>query len=282
MRITDIELYSSAGVEALTFSVQKASVDEKYYITNIVGLDAEELIPRYYGAGLVTKPKYYDFTMKPRIIVMKFRLNPNFAMDETVSDLRDDLYKIISASRTGKVSLNLISLGSIMAVASGFITKFEATYFTDKPELTITVQCDDPMLRGVNRVIYDDATLVNSNPIVILDTLSTAPHGFAIQVTFTAVSSTFTIQSAASNPEWKFLITPSGGFAINDVLYLSSDKLNKYLYMVRSGVTTHLMDKVELTSLWPMIFPGSNTFYIPEIANLDLDQIDFYPAYWGV
>jgi hypothetical protein len=208
-------------------------------------------------------------------------LNPNYELDETISDLRDALYKIISSSRTGKLTLNMNASGTTVAKTAGFVTKFEATYFTDKPELTVTIQCDDPMFRGVNSVVLDDE-LVDASPLVVVDDLSTAPHGFALDITFTGTSATFTMQSAASNPDWKFNITPSTAFASGDALHMSTSKGSKYLYMVKSGVTTHLMDKILPTSMWPLIFPGANSFYIPEIASLDPDKLEYYPAYWGV
>jgi hypothetical protein len=279
MRITDVELYSSTNVNSIAFSLRDVRPDDRYYVKNIAGLDAEDLTPKYYGAGLVTKPKFYMFGIKPRLIVMKFLLNPNYKLDETVSDLRDAIYKIISASRTGKVTINLNSSGTTICQTSGFVTKFEASYFTDKPDITLSIQCDDPMFRGIGSIIYDDE-LKQTNPVIITDTLSTAPHGFSLKATFKATSSTFTIQDVPTNPEWKFSITYA--FAVNDVLYLSSDESNKYLYVVRGASTTYLMDRVYLTSIWPIMFPGANSFHIPEIATLTLNKIEFYPAYWGV
>ena len=281
MRVTDIELYSSRNVNAITFSLREVKPDDRYYIKETTGLDAEDLIPKFYAAGLVNKAKYYDFGMKPRIIGMRFILNPNFKLDETVSDLRDAIYRIISASRTGKVTLNLNASGTTVAKTAGFITKFEASYFTDKPDLQLTIQCDDPLFRGIASIVYDDE-LKQTNPQVIVDSLSTAPHGFSLIATFKAASPTFTIQSSATTPEWKFTVTPDVAFASGDVLYFSSDQANKYLYVVRGAVTTYLMDKIMPTSVWPSLFPGSNTFTIPEIATLTLNKIEFYPAYWGV
>lgn len=281
MNITDIELYSSDNIQPLIFNIRGSKPDDRYYIKNILGLDAEELIPKFYAAGLQTRPKFYDFGLKPRTIVINFLLNPNFKLSDTASDLRDSIYKMISASRTGKLTLNMNDSGITVAKTAGFITKFEADLFTNKPGITISIQCDDPMFRGINSVVYV-TELVDANPVIIVDSLSTAPHGFALTVTFTGASATFTIQDLPVNPEWAFSVTPASAFASGDVLYLSSEKSNKYLYVVRSGVTTYLMDRISPTSIWPIIFPGSNSFHIPEMVSLDLDKVEFYPAYWGV
>ena len=281
MRITDIELYSN-NVEAVNFKLRDLDPTDQYIIRNMTGLDAEELIPKFYGAGLQTRAKFYEFLMKPRDIVMKIALNPRFKLDESYSDIRDDLYRTISSSRVGSIALRFNASGTTVARTSGFITKFETTHFDQVPEVQITVRCDDPMLRSINSVIYDLADLNTINPVIIADDLSTAPHGFMFIVTFKAASPTLTIQDVNTSPDWKFVIYPNGGFLTGDVLYFSSDIANKYLYMVRSGVTTYLMDKIEPNSIWPILFPGANSFWIPEIATFNWTKVEFYAAYWGV
>jgi hypothetical protein len=282
MRVTNVGLYAANNVEAITFSLSRSDPTAQYMVRTIIGMDAEDLVPKFYGFGLVTKPKYFDFGMKPRELVIRIVLNPRFNMDESYSDVRDDLYRIISATRTGMVTLHFNSGGTTVAKISGFITKFEVPHFSPLPEVQITIRCDDPMFRAINPVIYDPTELKTTNPIIIADSLSTAPHGFTMKVTFKATSPQFSVQDLASNPEWKFLVIPSGGFASGDVLYFGSERLNKYLYMVRSGVTTYLVDRIQPGSIWPIIFPGANTFYFPEIATFNWNELLYYAAYWGV
>lgn len=282
MRVTNVGLYAANNVEAINFSLSKSDPSAQYMVRTMIGLDAEDLVPKFYGFGLVNKPKFYDFGMKPRDIVIRIVLNPRFNLDESYSDVRDDLYRIISATRTGLITLHFNSGGTTVAKISGFITKFEVPHFAPLPEVQITVRCDDPIFRAINPVIYDPTELKTTNPIIIADSLSTAPHGFTMKVTFKATSPQFSVQDLASNPEWKFVVIPNDGFASGDVLYFSSDLANKYLYMVRASVTTHLVDRIQPGSIWPVIFPGANTFYFPEIANFNWNDITYYAAYWGV
>src|SRR4029077_11294562 len=144
-------------IEAISFSLSKSDPSAQYMVRNMIGLDTEELIPRFYGFGLVTGPKYYDFKLKPRLIVIRIVLNPRFNIDESYSDVRDTLYRAISAARTGLVTLQFNSGGTTVAQIMGFITKFEVPYFTPLPEVQITVRCDDPMFRAINSVLYKAA-----------------------------------------------------------------------------------------------------------------------------
>ena len=285
MRVTNVALYSgspSEAIEAINFSLSQSDPTAQYMVRNMIGLDTEELTPRFYGFSSQTKSKFYDFALKKREIVMRIVLNPRFNLDEAYSDVRDALYRTISAARTGMVTLHFNSGGTTVSKINGFITKFEVPYFTPLPEVQITVRCDDPMFRAINPVVYEPADLKTYNPIIIGDSLSTAPHGFQMRVTFKANSPSFTVQDKATDPEWIFKVVPSGGFLINDVLYFSSDYTNKYLYMIRGGVTTYLIDKILPESIWPIIFPGSTTFHFVEIANFNWNILEYYAAYWGV
>lgn len=281
MRITDLTLYSN-DVEVVTLSLAKAKARDKFMALTMTGLDPIDLIPKFYGFGLKTKPVYYDFVMKPRDIGIKIALNPRFTFNETYSDVRDELYRLISSARTGLVTIYFMDSGATVAKISGFITKFEVPHFTERPEATMTIRCDNPMFRAINPIVYDSSKLSDTNPIILADNISTAPHGFGFQVTFTATSADFTIQDAASDPEWKFKIIPSGGFQVGDVLHFSSDAIDKHLYFVRGGNTTYLMDRIEPGSIWPVIFPGANEFYFLDIADFDWNTLEFYAAYWGV
>lgn len=282
MRVTSVDLVSPNFSEAITFNLRGTDPSSRYMVKDIVGLDAEEITPRFYGFGANTSPKFYDFGLKPRDIAIRVVLKPRHNLDESVSDIRDELYRAISATRTGQISLNFNSGSTLVARIFGFITKFEVPYFSKSPEVQLTVRCNDPMFRAINPVHYTDDILSASNPVLVPDSLSTAPHGFSMQVTFNTSSLTFTIQDAPTNPEWSFTIVPSGGFNVGDVLHFSSDFSNKYLYMVRGGVTTHLIDRLQPSSIWPILFPGLNTFHFNDIAKVDWNFLEYYAAYWGV
>ena len=122
-------------------------------------MDAEEIVPRFYGFGLTTtsplntKPRFYDFGMKPRNVVIRVVLNPRYKLDETYADIRDELYRNISSNRTGLIVLHFYYGATTVARLTGFITKFEVSHFTQLPEAQITIRCDDPMFRAINSVM---------------------------------------------------------------------------------------------------------------------------------
>jgi hypothetical protein len=282
MRVTNVSLYSSSLEEPLTFSLRYSEPQGQYIVREMIGLDAEELIPKFYGSGLQTKPRFYDFGLKAREIVLRVVLSPRFNLDETYSDIRDRLYRTISSTRTGIITLHFNAGATTLAKIDGFVTKFEVPYFTEMPEAQLTITCNDPMFRAINSVRYEATELSEINPVIVPDSISTSPHGFSMELVVSSATSAFVVQDDPTVPEWKFRVVPTAGFLTGDRLYFCSEYSNRYLYMIRGGVTTHLLDKLEPTSVWPTIFPGANTFYIPPLANFNWVSLEYYAAYWGV
>lgn len=280
MKIDNVDLICSAQANVINMSFRDPGATNPYTAKAIVGLDADEIVPRFYGRSLSNgTSKFYSLSLEKRDVVVRILLNPDFSADETYSDLRDYVYKTISSSRTGQVTIMFKEGTTELAAVMGFITKVEAPHFNEIPEIQITISCDDPMLRGAATVDYDLTGLVQDAPVIV-DSLSTAPHGFKAQLTFNVNSPDFTIADDALDPSWQFQISPVGGFGSGDILYFSSENNDKYLYMVRSGVTTHLVDKIAPGGVWPVLFPGSNAFVCDDVV--DWDEITYIPAYWGI
>lgn len=282
MRITGVEL-SSDNANIFTFGTSQVPSNDKYLIKTIVGLDADELNRKFYGFGAQSNSKFYRYGLTKREIVLRVVLNPNYSINESFSEIRDDLYRTISSSRTGLINLLFTGGGSALATISGYITKFEVPYFSKVPEIQITIQCPDPMLRGYSPVKYTQGEINSQNPLIVPDSSSTAPHGFSFSVEFLSAKTDFLIKDDDAFPEWSFRVIPSGGFSVGDTLFMSSEYGDKKLYIKNNiGQITSLMDRIEPGSLWPIIFPGTNEFYIQDIGSLDWLNLSYYPAYWGI
>jgi hypothetical protein len=284
MRLTSIDVVTSAYSEALNISLNPGPYESKYEIRQVAGLDAEEITPKFYGTG-TSAESFYDMGMKPRDIVLGIVLNPNFENGESYSDLRDALYRAISASRTGGVQLVFYDGPKVIAGINGFITKFETDHMTRRPSVNLTINCEDPMIRGINPIqwAYGTPEHPGINPIRVPDGESTAPHGFKFQLTCTTATPTLTIADQLFFPTWTFQVSPTGGFLVGDVLHFSSDFSDRFLYVVRGATTIHLIDKVTPESVWPIIFPGNNVFFIDDITKFTwTGYLQYYPTYWGV
>lgn len=281
MRVTSISMLSN-DKEAISFDLRNVASQSPYMVKTIIGLDADELIPRFYGFSKNGTKKFYDFKLKPRDIVMRIVMNPRFNLDESTSYIRDTLYRAISATRTGQLQLQFQAGASTVARIYGHMTKFEVPYFSKTPELQITIRCDDPMFRGLNPVIYETADLSTGTVVEVADSLSTAPHGFTMNVNIQSTLSEFVISDKATDPDWEFKVIPATSFLSGDILYMSSEFNARELYRIRGGVTTYLLDAIDPSSYWPLIFPIFNEFYFAQAAAFSWDFLRFDAAYWGI
>src|SRR5215510_8111613 len=138
MRISNITLNANES-EICDFGFRDPTTRNQYIAKAIIGLDSDEIVSKFYAFGLDSKNRFYDLAIKEREVVIRIALNPNRVISDTYSDLRDDLYKAISASRTGEVQLYFYSGATLIAELSGFITKFEVPHFSKIAEVQITI-----------------------------------------------------------------------------------------------------------------------------------------------
>ena len=281
MKVTSIELHASDRI-LLTVGTSKVSTDDKYLLRGVFGLDADEVAPKYYGSGIVTGTKWYRFSRKEREVSMRIVLNPNYLLKESFSEIRDDLYRAISANRSGSLDLIFRNGGSAVSKLTGFITKFEVPYSSETPELQITMVFEDPMLQGISYVELESSEIDTINPLYLADNVSTAPHGFSFCLTFTSTASDISIWDKESSPDSTFTVTPDSSFQIGDKLYFSSVDGDRQLYVDRSATIIPMLDKVDPGSTWPIMFPGPNEFYVNDQADFDWDWIRYTHVFWGL
>lgn len=283
MRVTDIEL-SYGEVNFLDVGVQNVSTNARFLVKAMVGLDADEIVNKFYGFSKTSGKRQYSFSLPKREVVMRIVLNPEYQNNETISDIRDRLYRTISADRTGIITMLFKAAGASVATLDGFVTKFEVPHFSKEPELQITIKCDDPLLRAVGPVINDVDDLPTTPNFVLTDTVSTAPHGFEMLMTAQVANNTFVMRDQENSPEFEFALS---GYTIpqGDQLRVSSiygDKVVEHI-PVGGGDPVPLLDRVVVGSFWPLIFPGSNYFWIENFnTNWTWDHVTYYPTFWGV
>lgn len=273
MKVTQVTLFNESTPEPLVLSFKDPSSQNPYQANNIMGLDADDIMWGLNGGRQEAK-------IRNRQVVARIGLNPRWAQSETYSDLRDKVFRIIQSTKTGEISLGFYNESNYIATISGRVIKMEASTFTKTPEMQVTIECRDPMLRGPKVVLVPVSGLDPTNTI-ITDSLSTAPHGVALWFRFNSPASTITIRS---HDDLEFRATPIGTtFQTNDLLVCSSVYNNKRLFIQRGStqpVQIPIADAIHSTSSWPIIFPGEN--HISVSGNVTWDHIRYNTAYWGI
>jgi len=298
MSTYDQNVVTPGIVELATFSVQPYSdAHTPFLVKAVVGLDADELIPSFAGMSTrvagktardtLTYPRQ-QMKMNKREVVIRAVMNPNHVVGESFSDLRRQIYRAISATPRGEVNLTFYLGGSPLGVLTGRIIKMEAPYFSETPELQVTIECADPLFRSSNTVALLPTELPTEDDFTVTDQTSSAAHGLQFCFTFLQARASLIIQNSYVDPAWTFVASPTGGFVAGDVVYLGTDANDRYLYKIQDTeygtTTTHILNSITKPSVWPVLFPGSNPFNIPgiESGQIRVDLLEYKHAHWGI
>jgi hypothetical protein len=283
MRVTDIEV-NSGDNRVLELNLQSPRPTDRYTVKGIFGLDAEEIVPRFYGCSVCGTHDYVRMSMPDREIVIHLALRPSWSSGETYSDLRDQLYRGISMSRDGELELVFKAAGTSVAYIKGTISKFEAPLSNPDAELQITLNCRDPFLRSVGQISFLDTDFGTDGYLHFADAMSTAPHGAFFLISFLQDASSLVIQD--DDPyKWKFEVVPDTDFLAGDTLHIRTDVLDREVtWYHNGGGSTSLIDRISPGSFWPVIYPGPNQLYLPGIVSGDIlaPDVTFSYVYWGV
>ncbi len=90
MRVTNINIKAPNSNNVVNLSFRDPTSQNPYVAKTIVGLDADEITPKFYGISDLSNEKYYDLSLKNRDVIMKIGLNPNVTLGKSYSELRDD------------------------------------------------------------------------------------------------------------------------------------------------------------------------------------------------
>lgn len=281
MRTTSIELHPDGSDQVCVLSFRDPRGLNPYSVEGTSGLDASDgIAPKFYGVSANSVAKFFNLSLHKRTVGLQIGLNPEFSAGKTYSDLRDDLYRMIAASRTGLVQIQFKNETGVVAAISGFVTKLEAPHFDKHPRVEFEIEAVDPWLKALVAVDIPVAGLDPADTL-IQDQLSTAPHGFQFVMNIAAPNASL-VFSDPGDTSWSFGVTPVGGFLAGDVLHFSSDPNDKELFLVRGGVTIYLADVIAPGSIWPIVFPLDNHLAVTHPTDVSWASISYFPTYWGV
>lgn len=298
MNVTEIKLMTPGAIDLLHASFKTKDVvrTDRFILKKATGLDAEDIMPQFYGRAQGTNFNYYNMVPKARVVTLTIKLNPQYNYNQTVGQLRDVFYKAVSYNRQGKIELRFMDDEEEIGSLIGFIRKIESSQFEAEAEITVTFEFSDPFIRSNDHVIIQGSSPVHAlgmpNP-EWEDNDSTAPHGFKMELVFT-IPTVHVIDSLTIHGIHNPLYAP---FKIDyhfepgqDKLYFSSEYNNRYLYVERTNgpnvQTINLADKIVKDSIWPIMLPGKTKIGFSNAENatpeIYIERILYRTAYWGV
>lgn len=216
-----------------------------------------------------------------RDVVCKIGLNPQIG--QSYSELRDNLYKLISRT----VFVKMMNGSKVVAQSTGFIRQFDASHFTNLPEILVTIECQDGAFSAPASITVPLATLNTLTPVINYEE-GTAPAGMDLQFTVTANHTGFSITEyskfwAVGGADVHNLFSVSYAFLTGDLVKIATHPKKRSLTVTRGGVTKDLAGYLNAGAIWPKLYTGVNAFTWTFASSwMTWTLVSYTPRYWGV
>lgn len=281
MKVTHIDLYSNNSL-VTTFSFREPDEHVPYIVTAISGLDTDEIIASNSGEAS-DGTSTYSLRNVEREINVKATLNPDFLSGQTYSSLRDTLYKAAYSNRKAEVTLKFKYGSVIVATVSGVVKRIDAPLFSKTQQILLVMNCRDSILRAPDELTV--ASPMSGTTMTIVDDISTKAHGFTFNMTINEDARRLVIVHQGAE-----MVIGSTDvddfFLIGDILYFSSVENDKQLYLERGSANRYLGDVIQKGSIWPIVFPLTNTYEFTlendTPSDFTMNEVKHRPAFWGV
>ena len=275
----DVVYGNEQGEQALALPILGVTPKESLLIRKVTGLNPPD-IDLFLGDYSRDGGTYQGRRVGRRNVVMTIDLNPNPALGQTVSGLRELLYKtfvdpLVDADH---IELVLRSIDGRVRYLYGYTEKFETEIFDSESMVQISVICPDPYIRDLSETV-----LTNENgtwTTVPFTYEGTAEAGFLAEI---HVASSTNVVVVENNGRTMVL---EHDFEGGDVIHLNTNRGERNVTYTRSGEDYPLIAKLTSASRWLELHSQANTMRVYATAHNDgvagVKTLSYRPSYWGV
>lgn len=248
--ITSVEARTPRG-DLLVMTL--LDTDEGILITNIDGLDPVK-------ANISTSPyarrdgvQYQNSQRGERNIIITFDLEPDY-LENGVSDLRDQLYAFFMTGMA--TDLRIYTDTGKVVDAFGRVESCDTAYFSDEPQVVVSVLCFDPDLTDTTPTALSGSTVSTLSETLRTYSGSMAA-GFTFVLNVNRTLTDFSIYNRASDNTLQKLDF-SAALVSGDTVTISTVPGSMGAFLTRSGVKSSLLYAVSTQSNWISLRPGAN------------------------
>lgn len=269
----DVVYGNELGEQALALPILGVTPRESLLIRKVTGLNPAD-IGLFIGEYARDGGSYQGRRVGNRNVVMTIDLNPNPALGETISGLRDLLYKtfvdpLVDADH---VELVLHSDDGRVRNLFGYTEKFETEIFDIETMAQISMICPDPYIRDLTETVL---TNPSGTWLTVPFTYGgTAETGFYAQINMSADAASMTITNNGKSMVFTY------PFLTGDIIYLDTQRGQRSAVVVRGGTTTPLLAYMSVTSPWIELHSQTNTMTVS--TGSGVKTLKYRAAYWGV
>lgn len=278
--LTMIRLHydDGSGQKNLDLPIKGASPKDRFLLRSVKGLNPpnRDLYIRDYARDGGT---YQGRRVGVRNVVLTIDLNPNVGLGESIKSLRETLERIAMGSLDASPHIRLLFIydDDEPREISGYTETFEAEVFDAENTVQVSIVCPDPYIRRIEGVFLQHANgwidLPMSYP-------GTASVGFITTIRVNVPTSN-TLTFAVDNRT----MVLHHNFKEGDVVRIATMPGNRGITLLRNGVTTSIVAKLNIRSEWLTVGPSTRSLSVYgetiNAKNAVFTSFAYTPLYWG-
>lgn len=258
----------------MTLEIGNADPNEILILTSISGLSPVD-VQLFTGEFARSGGYYQGRRVGMRNPVFNFKLNPNYALDIDVSDIRDLLYRqFLEPTANGDgLQVRLVDDRRPDRYFIGFTEKFPTEIFVKEPTAQISMLCVDPFLKSVDEISRSQIGGWLTLPI---NYDGSADTGIELTIQVVGATPQITIEN---NNQTMILDYP---FLLGDEVTINTIEGSRYIR--RNGVD--IMVALRAGSDWIQLTQASNLLQIygenPSDAFASIREYTYRSEWWGI
>jgi len=278
--LTRVDLQSESP---FYLNVRDARPDDSVIVDKIEGLDPPA-VDLFMGDYARDGGYYSGRRVSRRNVVFYLTFNPDYSAGETVTGLRDILYRAFMDPNTSPTNdaLKIVLKDDEVRdrYLTGYVEKFENDIFNPETSVQISMICPNPFL------IDDEATIGTGNgPTLPFVYNGSAESGIQIRARVTTSTNQLNFQLNNDTPA-----TLNYAFQAGDEVTINSKRGERGIFLNRGGNWSSLLYTMTSASPWPELHRRENTVSVfgtpttqapkPVVANVF--EYSFRGHYWGI
>lgn len=278
--LTQLDVVQGDGTDTLVLSlpVLGATPKSSLLVQKVTGLNPPD-INLFIGDYSRDGGDYQGRRVGNRNPVFTLELNPNPALGETISGLREKLYMafVDPLVEADFVKVNLIDDTGRVRYLVGYTEKFETEIFDVDNAAQISMICPDPYIR-------DNEVTVLTNPTgwvtVPFTYEGTAETGFEVLIHVNSPTSVLTLENNGK----KMIINRD--FTTGEEVTINTNRGHRSLKLTSVDPDVSIVAYLEPTSPWLELHSQSNTMKVygatPGDSIAAIRSLVYTQSYWGV
>lgn len=274
----DVVYGNESGEQALALPILGVTPKESLLIRKVTGLNPPD--PTLFIGEYARDGGFYQGRrVGARNVVLTMDLNPNPALGETISGLREILYKTFMDPQVDADYIRLVlhDDDNNMRYLVGYAEKFETEIFDIETMAQVSIICPDPYIRDQMETVLEHPTGWISVPFTYAGTAET---GMEVDIEVTADTPTVTF---SNNNRTMVINYP---FVDGDMIHINTKRGERDITLDRGGVIIPLIAKLDSLSRWLELHSQSNEMKVYGLTTTDLNavvrKLTYTATYWGV